>query len=48
MAEKSNFAKAVEMFSRALQINPDHTPSQRHLQGAKAQLQKMVNERTKN
>lgn len=40
MTEKKDFTRAVDYFSKALQINPNHEPSQKHLKSARMQQMK--------
>ena len=37
-AEAGNFSEAIRLFSRVLQLDPNHEAAKRHLEQAKAQL----------
>ena len=39
MTKKQNFKEALKLFSRALELNPEHGPSQKHYIAAQKQLQ---------
>ena len=40
MTKKERFSEAVDYFSQALKLNPNHVPSQKHLKSAKLELAK--------
>ena len=39
MTKKQNFKEALKLFSRALELNPEHGPSQKHYSALQKQLQ---------
>ena len=39
MTKKQNFKEALKLFSRALELNPEHGPSQKHYTALQKQLQ---------
>ena len=39
MTKKQNFKEALKLFSRALELNPEHGPSQKHYSVAQKKLQ---------